>query len=206
MRTLIFLAVVAALAYGAYVLWQRSQRPASGASGRAGTPPADPLERHLVIDPRRLKVGDIIAYAGKDHLVRGSVSFDQDGDTWWEHHLDAGDGQRLWLSVEDAEDGLETVLWRAVLAPELTPETRVTHDGVSYARAETGRATYTSTGTTGLPATGTVEYHDYASTTSADRRLSFERFGSDSYEVGLGEVVSPESLDIYPVTPGADGA
>lgn len=197
MRTLLIVAVLVALGVGAYVLWQRSQASPSTRSVSA----ADPLKQHLTVDPRRIKVGDVVAYAGTDHLVRGSVTLHQDGDTWWEHHLDGGVG-RMWLSVEDAEDGLETVLWRAVVAPDLTPEATVSHDGVGYARSESGRATYTAAGATGLPDTGSVEYHDYASTASTDRRLSFERFGSDSYEVGLGEVVSPESLDIYPVTPG----
>lgn len=174
--------------------WWRQQQAATAPSG----PPVDPLRKDSRgIDPRKIKVGDVVAHDGRDFLVRGTLDFDQDGFRWQEHHLDDASVRR-WLSVEDDEE-LELCLWTAVEAPALTPGAgELTWDGTTYVRKEQGRATFTATGSTGTGPTGTVEYVDYA---AGARRLSFERFGSaGDWEVGIGEVVNERSLDIYPTT------
>ena len=191
-RGLVFLLVVAAVI--AAVWWYRKQQAASAPPAA----PVDPLRKDSRgIDPRRIKVGDVVAHEGRDFLVRGTLAFDQDGFVWHEHHLDDTTTRR-WLSVEDDEE-LELVLWESVSAPDLSPgAAEVVHDGVTYRREEQGRARFTATGSTGTAPSGTAEFVDYE---AGERRLSFERFGTDGdWEVGLGVVVNERSLDIYPTT------
>ena len=193
MRTLLFLLVVAAVVAG-IVWWTRRQAAASASEA----PPVDPLRKDSRgIDPRKIKVGDVIAHEGRDFLVRGSLAFDQDGFVWHEHHLDDTTTRR-WLSVEDDEE-LELCFWEAVTAPDLQPgAAELVHDGVTYRREEQGRATFTATGSTGTAPSGTMEYVDYE---AGERRLSFERFGSSGdWEIGVGTVVNERTLDIYPTT------
>ena len=161
-------------------------------------PAKDPLRRESPggLDPRRLKPGDVVRQGARDWIVRGTLSFDQDGFEWQEHLLDDATTRR-WLSVEDDEE-LEIVLWESVTAPELTPGPgSVEHGGVTYRLDEHGEATYKAEGSTGTPATGRVEYYDY---TAGDRRLAFERYGTStsSWEVGTGVVINERELDIYP--------
>ena len=192
-RGLVFLLVVAAVV--AAVWWYRKQQAASAAPAA----PVDPLRKDSRgIDPRKIKVGDVVAHEGRDFLVRGTLAFDQDGFVWHEHHLDDTTTRR-WLSVEDDEE-LELVLWESLSAPELAPgAAEVEHDGVTYRREEQGRATFTATGSTGTAPSGTAEFVDYE---AGDRRLSFERFGTGGdWEVGIGTVVNERTLDIYPTTP-----
>jgi hypothetical protein len=191
-RGLLLLLVIAAVV-GGIVWWTRRQ-----AAATAAAPPVDPLRKDARgIDPRRIKVGDVVAHEGRDFLVRGTLAFDQDGFVWHEHHLDDTTTRR-WLSVEDDEE-LELCLWQAVSAPDLAPgAAEVEHDGVTYRREEQGRATFTATGSTGTAPSGTVEYVDYE---AGARRLSFERYGaSGDWEVAVGEVVNERTLDIYPTT------
>ncbi len=163
------------------------------------TAAVDPLRRESRgIDPRRLKVGDVVHHEGRDYLVRGTLAFDQDGFVWHEHFLDDTTTRR-WLSVEDDEE-LEIVLWEAVTAPELAPGAdRITHDGVTYTLEERGQATFRAEGTTGTAPAGRVEYYDY---TAGAERLSFERYGGETWEIGRGHVLNERSLDIYPAARG----
>ena len=181
---LLLIGVVLVLA----VLLVRARRPRHAA-------PGDPLRSTGLIDHRHLAPGDIVTFAGRDLVVRGTLHLDEDGFRWAEHLLDDAAGGRMWLSVEDDED-LEVVVWEAVDAPELTPGApRLDHDGTSYARRESGRAAYRAEGTTGTPERGEIDYQDYA---SGERRLSFERAVGDSWEVSVGTRVSPGSVVLYP--------
>ncbi|TDC74287.1 DUF4178 domain-containing protein, partial [Streptomyces hainanensis] len=76
----------------------------------------------------------------------------------------------------------------------------LTVDGVAYRRTEHGTAGYRSEGTTGLGATGRVEYADYEG--PGGHALAFERFldgrGAGSWEASLGERVPTGTLTIYP--------
>ena len=194
MRTLLFLLIVAAVVGG--IVWWTRRQAAEAAAAKA--PPVDPLRKDSRgIDPRTIKVGDVIAHEGHDFLVRGTLAFDQDGFVWHEHHLDDTTTRR-WLSVEDDEE-LELCLWQSVSAPDLQPGAgELAYEGTTYRREEQGRATFTATGSTGTAPSGTVEFVDY---TAGDRRLSFERFAATGdWEVGIGQVVNERTLDIYPTT------
>lgn len=187
---IIFLLLVAVVVLAVLLLRSRS-KPAAPV-------PVDPLRRDSRgIDPRKLKVGDVVHLDARDWLIRGSLAFDQDGFQWHEHLLDDANLRR-WLSVEDDEE-LEVVVWSAIdgIADEPGAPT-MTLEGRTYRLEERGRASFTATGTTGTAASGFMEYCDYA---DGDHRLSFERYGTGSWEAGLGVVVNERSLDIYPSSP-----
>ena len=74
-------------------------------------------------------------------------------------------------------------------------------DGVTFRESERGRASYTTEGTTGLPAGGEMDFVDYA---NADETalLSFERWAPDMpWEVSTGKSVLPGELTVYPAPP-----
>ncbi len=147
-------------------------------------------------DPRRLKVGDVVGFDGRDYVVRGTIRLDQSGFTWEEHLLDDTTG-RAWLSVED-DEGLELCLWHRVTgSPHVPGGPSLTDEGVDYLLVERGEAGFRAEGTTGTASSGDMEYIDYA---AGDRRLSFERFGATTWEVSRGRVVGERELTIYPVT------
>jgi hypothetical protein len=151
-------------------------------------------------DPRALKVGDVVNHDGSDFLVEGTLRFEEGGSRWDEHLLVDGE-RRLWLSVEDGEDGLEVCTWIRGRVAGLTPgPERLEHDGVAYELEERGTANFTAEGTTGTAGGGRAEYVDYE---AGERRLGFERYASDGeWEVSVGTVISEHVLDIYPAREG----
>lgn len=147
-------------------------------------------------DPRRLKIGDIVGFDGRDYVVRGTIRLDQSGFAWEEHLLD-DTTSRVWLSVED-DEGLELCLWNRVSgSPQVPGAASLTDGGVDYLLAERGEAVFRAEGTTGTASSGDMEYIDYV---AGDRRLSFERFGATTWEVSRGRVVGERELTIYPVS------
>jgi hypothetical protein len=149
-------------------------------------------------DPRALKAGDMVEYLGVRYFVRGSVRLREGGFTWDEHLLEADtpSGPKVWISVEEDPD-LEVVWWTGRDAGGLLPDRpAIVFDGVEYRRDEHGSADYRTEGTTGLGATGRVEYADYEA--PGGRYLSFERFGGGAWEAGTGERVPTGTLTIYP--------
>lgn len=177
---------------------QRQQPEGTRAHGSdQHSPPQDPFaDPGTAGDPRTLKAGDMVDYLGRRYFVRGSLRLTEGGYAWSEHFLDDVEGTKRWVSVEEDPD-LEVVLWEEHPAEGLYPDqATITIDGVAYQRTEHGTATYSSEGTTGLAAQGPVEYVDYEA--PGDRYLSFERFGGNSWEAGLGEKVPAGALTIYP--------
>jgi hypothetical protein len=193
LRFLVVAAVIVAVA--AVVAYLRARKAA--ASRHRAAPAVDPLRREAAagMDPRRIGVGDVIAYGGRDYVVRGTLALSEGGFAWQEHLLDDVE-QRRWLSVEDDEE-LELVLYETLTAPQLVPGgSQIEHDGVTWTRQEHGTATFRGIGTTGTGPTGRVEYYDYA---AGARRLSFERWSETSdWEVSVGETIPPHALDLYP--------
>jgi hypothetical protein len=190
---------LAAVAVAVWLVIRAARRRRPAAPGPAA--PADPFSTAdtdaLRGDPRALKPGDIVEIRGRSHAVRGTLRFAEGDWGWAEHLLDDAAGHKVWLSVEEDPD-LELVLWTEVPTATVQPgPPTVDFDGRRYTRDESGHARYTSTGTTGLNATGTVEYHDYAAPDGA--RLNFERYGgSANWEVGRGERLHRAELLIYP--------
>ncbi|MDO9409431.1 DUF4178 domain-containing protein [Patulibacter sp.] len=180
-------------------------RNRSAAEGSALPAPKDPLADATGSPLDALGVGAVVSHGGHDYVVRGQIRFDEDGYVWSEYHLDAGQDVRTWLSV-DLSDGTDVALWNAVEAPGgLSPDGgAVTFEGRTYKKVESGSATFTSTGTTGLPDSGRARYADYKA--EGGRLLSFEQWSGDgSWEVSTGSAVGTHLLEIYPAGTAAGG-
>ena len=186
--------IVLLLLVGVVVLVVVLMRRRTAAPPTAPPPPKDPFrsvdDDVLRGDPRTLKAGDLVEIRGATYTVRGSLYLTEQSWGWAEHLLDdPTGGRKVWLSVEEDHD-LELVLWHAVAAATVRPgEPTVDFDGRRYHDDESGTARFTSSGTTGLNASGTVKYHDYKAKDGA--LLSFESYAgpgeSDKWEVGRGE-------------------
>lgn len=152
--------------------------------------------------PRQLGPGAVVSYAGIDYLVRGSVTFRQGPFVWWEHLLEGGD-LPTWFGVEYDDGRLELVMWVTRTDLTLQPGDPAVVDGTTFRESERGKASYTTEGTTGLPAAGEMEFVDCA---NADETvlLSFERWAADTpWEISIGKPVSPGELTVYPAPPVA---
>src|SRR5437588_3476301 len=196
----LLIAVAAVLLIAAIIVFvmavRRSKQP------RRPSPRQDPLssEAQPQFGPRQLGPGAIVSYGGVDYVVRGSVTFREGPFVWWEHLLEGGD-QPLWLSVEEDDGRLELAMWVARKELTLQPGDQYVVDGVTFHESERGRASYTTEGTTGLPAGGEMEFLDC---TNADESalLSFERWAPDMpWEISTGKAVVPGELTVYPEPP-----
>ena len=145
---------------------------------------------------RGIRVGDVIGLDGAMWTVEGTLRLYEDGFVWREHLLSEG-GRRLWLSVEEDEDGLSVIRWDRTDPGGLTPDGQsVTLEGVEYELEERGTAAYTAEGATGTPASGSMEYADYR---GAGRVLGFERYTREgSWELSLGTHLEEAMVDVYP--------
>ena len=198
---LVLIALLVVVAIVLVTVLQRKKRD-QGLADRARS--VDPMAGGpLTSDPRRLKPGDVVTLSGEsgDYVVRGTLTMVEDGYRWSEHLLDGSTAEgerRHWLSVENAESGLELVLWDRVAGSDLTPDSsEVAHAGTAFRRDERGRARYSSTGTTGAAEAGEMEYVDYLPSGGGPERLGFEKFSAGgSWEVSAGRVISLESLTI----------
>ncbi len=162
----------------------------------------DPLSFNAMpqFGPRQLGPGAIVSYGGVDYVVRGSVTFREGPFVWWEHLLEGGD-QPVWFSVEEDDGRLELAMWVSRKGLRLQPGDQYVVDGVTFRESERGHASYTTEGTTGLPAGGEMEFLDC---TSADRTtlLSFERWAPDMpWEISTGKPVLTGELTVYPAPP-----
>jgi Domain of unknown function (DUF4178) len=150
--------------------------------------------------PRQLGPGAIVSHGGIDYIVRGSVTLRQGPFVWWEHLLEGG-SEPLWFSVEEDEGRLELVMWTRRNDLALQPGGEVVVEGVSYQEVEQGSASYTTEGTTGLPAGGEMDFVDYADA-SQTNLLGFERWAPGMpWEVSVGKPVVPGELTVYPAPP-----
>jgi hypothetical protein len=150
--------------------------------------------------PRQLGPGAIVSYGGIDYVVRGSVTFREGPFVWWEHLLEGGD-QPIWFSVEDDDGRLKLAMWVTRKDLTLQPGDQYVVDGVPFRESERGRSSYTTEGTTGLPAGGEMEFLDCANADESTL-LSFERWAPDTpWEISTGKPVLPGELTVYPAPP-----
>jgi hypothetical protein len=179
------LVVVAAVLFisSIVVLVIALRRPRAPKSGGARQ---DPLafNASTQFGPRQIGPGAIVSYGGVEDVVRG-------GD------------QPLWFSVEEDDGRLELAMWVARKDVTLQPRQPYVVDGVTFHESERGRASYTTEGTTGLPAAGDMEFIDCA---NADESalLSFERWSPGTpWEISTGKPVLPGELTLYPAPPSS---
>lgn len=198
MLELLIGALVVVVLAGVVVLVLRSRSSAP----RRPSERVDPLANEVgLYDPHRIGVGDVVTYAGIDHVVRGTLVLEEGGYHWREHLLDSSAGRR-WLSVEDDEGELEMALWmRREDAAGLSPDGDVVLDDRVHRQVERGRASFTAEGTTGTSATGSVDYADYA-TADGVGLLAFERWAAtQSWEVSTGRSISRGELTVLHSAP-----
>ncbi|KKC03929.1 DUF4178 domain-containing protein [Mycobacterium nebraskense] len=162
----------------------------------------DPLSFNAMPEfgPRQLGPGAIVSYGGVDYVVRGSVTYREGPFVWWEHLLEGGD-QPIWFSVEEDDGRLELAMWVTRKDIGLQPGEQYVVDGVTFQESERGRASFTTEGTTGLPAGGEMEFVDCANSDKSVL-LSFERWApSMPWEVSTGKPVLTGELTVYPAPP-----
>lgn len=196
---LIVLAVILLLAaVVVLVIALRRPKKPKGPSARE-----DPLKFAATMPqfgPRQLGPGAIVAHGGIDFVVRGTVTLRQGPFVWWDHLLEGG-SEPVWFSVEEDEGRLELVMWTRRKDVSLQPGGDLVLDGISYREVEHGRASFTTEGTTGLPAGGEMEFVDYADAEETSF-LGFERWAQDMpWEVSVGKPVLPGELTVYPAAP-----
>ncbi|MGW3601629.1 DUF4178 domain-containing protein [Micromonospora sp. NPDC005161] len=194
-------AAVAVLAVAVFVIIVRARRRAAIRPGGAvpgGRPPRGRAAESLRGGPHRLAPGDRVRIREREYAVSGTIRLVEGDWSWVQHLLDDASGTRHRLSVEDGPD-LELVLWTAEPGATVTPGApTIGLGGRRYTWAETGQARYTATGETGLPAAGTMRYHDYESGGGA--RLSFEAYSEEGWRVARGDLLDPAELTIRPTT------
>ncbi|MFD6860272.1 DUF4178 domain-containing protein [Rhodococcus sp. NPDC060086] len=195
MTEVLLVLLIVAVVVAVVVLVVRTRKPA------APSVRVDPLADYPEVwDPYKIGVGDIITYAGIDHVVRGTLTLDEEGYRWYEHLLDGSTGRR-WLTVENDEGELEMVLWMRREGTALEPGGDVVLDDRVHRQLEAGTARFTAEGTTGTAPNGTMDYADYA---TADRTglLAFERWSrGGSWEVSTGRAVTRSELTVIHAGP-----
>lgn len=166
-------------------------------------PRQDPLKSGEMsqFGPRQLGPGAIVSYGGVDYIVRGSVTYREGPFVWWEHLIEGGTGAPIWFSVEEDEGRLELAMWTARKDLQLQPGGEQVIDGVRFRESERGHASFTTEGTTGLPAGGEMDFVDYAND-GETALLSFERWAPNMpWEVSTGTPVREGELTVYPAPP-----
>lgn len=203
MDTLLILVAALLLIAAVVVLVKALQRPKKPKTQSRREDPLKFAASMPQFGPRQLGPGAIVAHGGVDYVVRGTVTLRQGPFVWWEHLLDGG-SEPLWFSVEEDEGQLELVMWTRKKDMSLQPGGDIVLDDVSYREIERGRASFTTEGTTGLPAGGEMEFVDYADA-GETRLLGFERWAPDMpWEVSAGSPVRPGELTVYPAPPPAE--
>ncbi|MGV0785655.1 DUF4178 domain-containing protein [Mycolicibacterium sp. XJ2] len=205
METLLIVLAAILLIAAIVVLVKALQRPKKP---RTPTTREDPLKFAATMPqfgPRQLGPGAIVSHGGIDYVVRGSVTLRQGPFVWWEHLLEGdSDSEPLWFSVEEDEGRLELVMWTRRKDGALQPGGELAVDGIAYRETERGSASFTTEGTTGLPAGGEMEFVDYANADETSL-LGFERWAPDMpWEVSTGKPVRAGELTVYPAPPPSE--
>ncbi|MGV0605687.1 DUF4178 domain-containing protein [Mycolicibacterium sp. XJ1904] len=205
METLLIVLAAILLIAAIVVLVKALQRPKKP---KTPTTREDPLKFAATMPqfgPRQLGPGAIVSHGGIDYVVRGSVTLRQGPFVWWEHLLEGdSDSEPLWFSVEEDEGRLELVMWTRRKDGALQPGGELAVDGIAYRETERGSASFTTEGTTGLPAGGEMEFVDYANADETSL-LGFERWAPDMpWEVSTGKPVRAGELTVYPAPPPSE--
>lgn len=170
--------------------------PADGRPMLPGDPGADSVAA--------IRPGGALDFGFEQAAVTGTVHLHVEGRRWVEHALYTPQGHR-WLSVESgAAAEPRTVLWSTAPNVDLSTGDAVpAHDpevkaidayGARYERADRGFFPYESTGDTGLPPNGVMDYADFRSARGG--LLSFARFDGGPWRARLGYSVPSGAIEV----------
>ncbi|GAB4526739.1 MAG: hypothetical protein Tsb0020_44440 [Haliangiales bacterium] len=193
---------------GGRAMWQRRQSALSGGSERLALPGAggDGGDQLLSRTIRDLRPRDIVTWDGRDFVVEGVASYEEEGHRWLAGRVNDGTDEH-WLVV-GLERGGGLTARMLKLAPEIEmegmpPEILVTDNDTRYRLDKRGTATVQVRGQTGLNlrtdvATGTAERcRWWVYDAPGDGSVIVEQWGGE-YRVLRGKEVRPESLDLMP--------
>ncbi|MFC4532503.1 DUF4178 domain-containing protein [Sphaerisporangium dianthi] len=215
MTVAVVLAVSAAIfvvVLGAFLGTRRPKKTARPAP-RPPEPAPEPTSPHPALarpvilnpdylDPRTIKVGDIIDRQGMRSRVLGALHLSWQGDQWTEYLLEEGMGHYSWLSVEERQgpgpgepSHLEVYLWTPVPTQGMVPaKSMLIMEGVEFHPLERGIATFRTEGTTGYPERGLVDFADYR---AADGRLlTFNRVQGQAWTAAYAQPLAPGSINV----------
>jgi hypothetical protein len=194
----ILLAVIAVLGGGALAYRAGKRR------GAAGELPAGPGTRALLERTARdVRVDDVLQHGGKDWLVEGVVSYDEDGHAWRSARgLDTP--EERWFVVGFDRVGPPTirVCKRVTIDLQGYPAEELAVDGKSFRLAQRGNATAVLSGTfPDLPGAAAAvkdmslrcRFWRYA--TGTGETLLIEQWG-DTYRALVGETVAIDRIDL----------
>jgi len=189
MLTLVWLGIVA-IAIGALmlVLWYQQQQNIPIAPPTANQ---IPLKRGFFT----LQLGDIVQYEGIDWVVEERLSYEEEGDVWFDYLLQDQDTIR-WLSVEEG-DRVEICWMETITDLEVShqPPAQLTYQGLTYRRRESGVALMTKLDSHASHHSVTCHYTDY--TASNQHILSVERWNGD-VEITVGKQIPASALVLLP--------
>ncbi|MFC4587419.1 DUF4178 domain-containing protein [Sphaerisporangium corydalis] len=153
------------------------------------------------LDPRTIKVGDVIDRQGVRSRVLGALHLSWQGDQRIEYLLSEGSSHYQWLSVQEREgtmgepSHLEVFLWTPVPTQGMVPaKSMLIMEGVEFSPIERGTAAFRSEGTTGYPERGLVDFADYRA--SDGRLLSFNRVQGQAWTAAYAQPLSPGSINV----------
>ena len=190
----ILLALVAVMG-GGYLAYRRNQSKqlTRGDGNGAGL-----LERTL----RDVRPNDVVQHGGRDYLVEGVVSYDEDGHTWRGARLADG-GLERWMLIGMERGSAMTVrmldLARGVEMNGYPPET-LEVAGIPYKLSGRGTATATFQGDLeGLPSPsgegGSARCRWWKYAAAGEKTLVVEQWG-EIYRTLKGETVRADDVDL----------
>jgi hypothetical protein len=180
--------MVAGIGVASLVLWQKERT-------QKGPLAEEPRSQERTL--KTLRLGDVVQHLGKDYLVEGKLTYNEDGFIWHEYMLVDRTDVR-WLAVEQ-DDRLIVALYQQVPATDLllgaSPPETVSYQGIQYRLDERGSANMTRQGEVGQRNAERCRYFDYVG--QGGRLLSVEYWG-ETPEVCVGEEIREASLEILP--------
>jgi hypothetical protein len=210
MTTAVVLAVSAAILVVVLGTYLGTRRPARGARSarRPPAPLADPIQQAApphqdsgYLDPRTIKVGDLVDRQGMRARVIGALHLSWQGDQWTEYLLEEGLRHYQWLSVRERGDAhgdlshLEVHLWTPVPTEGMVPaKSMLIMQSVEFSPIERGTAAFRSEGMTGYPERGLIDFADYRA--GDGRLLTFNRVQGHAWTAAYAQPLSPGSIQV----------
>jgi hypothetical protein len=191
---------VVALAFGGFFAVRAATRPARKALPAGATPSGGLLERTV----RDVRVEDIVQHDGKDWLVEGVMTYDEDGHTWRSARISDA-GTHRWLLIGLDRGALLTLrILDDAKDVELTgyPPEQLDRSGVAFKLAQRGTATAALTGELGaLPShePGAIRCRWWRYSAAGEKCILVEQWG-ETFRVLAGEALRPDDVELLQAT------